>query len=378
MSTALSSRPAIWHRPRHVKRALLLAAVALTSCTDATLESHGQLPKLAEALKPFGVEPTVASTEVGHLAYQPPAAECPHVVRISTINEPDLMHEPDAESYLSIGLDDSPDEPFVQLRTMYRGFRAEKGVQRKGEMSEVMVGPTSPTAGCLPKTWDPVEDAMTLGWPELTGRLTGIHERWTGHRVAGKCNRAGCVDPKTGGGGPDNHHRTCVTQDWQNELVGVFEHRGERLALIRGTWTDGHGEVGPANTTGIWTERFTLVNLEYGRPMWSRARLHHSFPQPTAEKTWSPIDRTWEMHTADACPGSLAAHGWERPEDVLAAVEDQLQLQADPKLIRQPVRSQRGEPRPKAPDSGKPYIVPKPGATPQPGAIPPVVAPPTE
>jgi hypothetical protein len=361
-----------------VNRAILLAAVGLASCSDATLESHGQLPKLTEALAPYGLEPNVADTEVARLAYQPPSAECPHVVRISVVNEPDLMHEADSESYLSLGLDDDPNEDFTQLRTMYRGFRAEKGVQRIGTMSETIVGPTSPTAGCLPKTWDPIEDAMTLGWPELTGRLTGIHERWTGHRVAGKCNRAGCVDPKTGGGGPENHHRTCVTQDWQNELVGLYEHQGEQLALIRSTWTDGHGEVGPANTTGIWAQRSTLINLDHGRPMWSRHRLHHSFPQPTADKSWAPIDRTWEMHTADACPGSLAAHGWDRPDDVITKVKDQLELQGNPALLRRAVRREPLEPKPRPEDTGEPYIVPKPSAVPPRGAVPPAGTQPTE
>jgi len=375
----LPTGAAIWHRRRHVKRALLWLAVGLSSCTDATLESHAQLPKLTEALEGYGMAPTVASTEVATLAYEAPTADCAHVLQITVQNEPDLMHEPDSVSYLSLGLDDVPDEPFVQLRTMYRGFRAEKGVQRVGSMSATQAGPASPTAGCLPQTWDPIEDAMTLGWPELTGRLTGIRERWTGHRVAGKCNRAACVDPQTGGGGPENHHRVCVTQDWQNELVGIFEHDGEQLALVRGTWTDGHGPVGPSNTTGIWSERHTLINLEHGRPMWSRLRLHHSFPQPVSDKSWSPVDRTWEMHTADACPGSLAAHGWDRPPEVLDGVDDQLALQADPSLLRQPVRREpapANEPKPA--DGGAPYIVPKPDATPPPGAVPPSLGSPQE
>ena len=348
-----------------MKRGLLLCAVGLAGCTDATLESHGQLPKLVEALRPYGMEPTVADTEVTALAYQPPSATCPHVVRISVQNEPDLMHEPDSESYLSLGLAPEDEESsFTRIQTLYRGFRAEKGVERISEMSTTEIGPTSPTAGCLPKTWDPIEDAMTLGWPELTGRLTGIREIWTGHRVAGKCNRAACVDPKTGGGGEENHNRTCVTQDWQNQLVGVFEHQGERLALVRGTWTDGHGEVGPGNTTGIWAERLTLINVAHGRPMWSRNKLHHSFPQPTADKSWSPIDRTWEMHTVDACPGSLAAHGWDRPADVLAGEADQLELRADPEALRKANRRHPSqEPiNPKPADVGQPLIVPQPPA----------------
>lgn len=349
-----------------MKRAILFGAVLLASCSDATLESHGRLPKLVEALEPFGITPTVADTAVATLAYQPPTLECPHVIRIEVQNEPDLMHEPDSVSFLSVGIPPKSrnDGPYTDVQTLYRGFRAEKGAQHAGSMSATEIGPTSPTAGCLPQTWDPIDDAMTLGWPELTGRLTGLGERWTGHRVAGKCNRAACVDPKTGGGGPDNHARTCVTQDWQNSLVGIFEHQDERLALVRGTWTDGHGAVDPSNTTGIWAERFTLINLDHGRPMWSHNRLHHSFPQPTSDKSWSPIDRTWEMQAADMCPGSLASHGWDRAQDVLAGVQEQIAMQADPDAVLRATRRTPTAPisNPAAPDNGQPYIVPKPDA----------------
>lgn len=348
-----------------MKRAILSGAVLLASCSDATLESHGQLPKLVEALEPFGITPVVADTAVATLVYQPPTLECPHVVRIEVQNEPDLMHEEDSVSFLSLGrpATSKNEGPYVDVQTLYRGFRAEKGAQHAGSMSTTEVGPTSPTAGCLPQTWDPIDDAMTLGWPELTGRLTGLGERWTGHRVAGKCNRAACVDPKTGGGGPENHARTCVTEDWQNRLVGIFEHNDERLALVRGTWTDGHGPVDVSNTTGIWSERLTLINLDHGRPMWSRNRLHHSFPQPTSDKSWAPVDRTWEMQTADTCPGSLAAHGWDRGADVLAGVEEQLAMQADPDAVLRATRKKPAEPVPnQAVDNGQPYIVPKPDA----------------
>ncbi len=348
-----------------MQRAILFGALCLASCSDATEESRAQLPALIEALEPFSVAPEVADTEVVRLAYRAPTQACPHVVRIVVDNEPALMHEPDSTSFLSLaGPGGSTGTEAAELTTFYRGFRAEQGVERESTMSDASVGPASPTAGCLPKTWDPVQDAMTLGWPVLTGRLTAIGERWTGHRVAGKCNRAACVDPKTGGGGPENHHRTCVTEDWQNELLGVFEHQGERLALVQGTWTDGHGAVDAANTTGIWAKRLTLINVEHGRPMWSRHRLHHSFPQPTADKSWAPIDRTWEMQSADACPGSLAAHGWARPADVIAGVEDQLALQADPSSLRRrpasPRPPVRQTPTPSAPDSAQPYIVPIP------------------
>ncbi len=361
---------------------ILCLGLALSACGGAGLESHAQLPKLTEALKPYGITPTVAETQVATLAYQAPPTTCPHVLRLVVDNEPDIMHEVDGASYLSIATQApedgapaiEPDRPLAAgqiatLTTYYKGFRAEKmGALRDSFLSATQAGPASPTAGCLAKTWDPIEDAMALGWPEVPGRLTAIGERWTGLRVAGKCNRAACVDPKTGGGGPENHDRTCVTQDWQEQLVGLFEHDGERLALVRGTWNDGHGEVGPANETGIWGIRTTLINLDHGRPMWSRHELQHNFAQPTADKSWAPIHRVWEMSAADACPGSLAAHGWSRPEDVTAMVQKHLAAQADPTVVRTQTKKvpRDGEAsRVQPEDAGEPYIVPKPPTTPK-------------
>ena len=78
---------------------------------------------------------------------------------------------------------------------------------------------------------------------------------------------------------------------------------------------------------------------------------------------------------------SLAAHGWERPADVIAAVEDQRALQADPSLLRTPTRRTDDEAVPapeRLEDAGKPYIIPKPDAVLPPGAVPPPGAPPTE
>ncbi len=364
-----------------VKRSFLIGlTLLLGACQDAALESHAQLPQLTEALQPFGVTLEVAPTSVTTLAYQTPSPACDQVYRIRIDNEPDIMHEEDSESFLSLGHPPpkratvpTPAGPLASgeiftANVYYKGIRAERvGVLREGYLSARHAGPTSPTAGCLPQTWDPIEDSMTLGWPKLTGRLTGVQERWTGLRVAGKCNRAACVDPKTGGGGPENHDRTCVTQDWQNRLVGVFEHQGERLALVHSTWTDGHGEAGPGNTTGIWGERVVLLSVDHGRPVWARHDLQHNFVRPTADKRWAPIHRTWEMQSVDECPGSLASLGWERPPAVLEAVQAQRDALADPETIREQIRRKPRDGNPTAPpvqpgpaEPGEPYIVPVP------------------
>lgn len=364
-----------------------MAAALVLSCNGSAAESHGQLSSLNERLRPFDLQVEVANTGVGTLAYQAPATSCVQVYRVVVDNEPNIMHEPDSTSFLSLGAPPQSKKPrppedrplpagqVVDMNVYYKGFRAERiGALRESSISAQHAGPSSPTAGCLPQTWDPIEDAMALGWPKLTGRVTAVGERWTGLRVAGKCNRAACVDPKSGGGGADNHHRTCVTQDWQEQLVGVFEHAEERFALIRGTWNDGHGELGPGNSSGIWGIRTTLISIDHGRPVWSRYELQHNFPRPTETKQWSPIHRTWELQSVDTCAGSLVSYGWDGPEGMGTAIEEQLAAQADPDSIRLQHRKRPRDgastttpapaplPNPKAPEDGEPYIVPKPKA----------------
>jgi hypothetical protein len=178
-------------------------------------------------------------------------------------------------------------------------------------LSALHAGPTSPTAGCLGQTWDPIEDALALGWPKLTGRLTAVDETWTGLRVEGKCNKSACADPSTGRGGADNPKRTCVTQNFVETLAGVYAIGDERWALVTTTWTDGHGPADAGNSVGNWSERVALVSLEHGRPAWARAVIHYNFPQQLADG-WGAVERTWEMQSIDECPGSLAAMGWSR------------------------------------------------------------------
>jgi hypothetical protein len=158
-----------------------------------------------------------------------------------------------------------------------------------------------------------MEDALALGWPRLPARWAAVDEHWTGLRVEGRCNRSACVDPHTGGGGPDNHGRTCVTMSWDERLAGVFEIGGERFALVESRWSDGQPDQ-----LGIRAHRLALVSIDHGRPVWARAVIDHPFPQMTADKRQAPVVRTWTMEAIDACPGSLASVGWTRPDDVVA------------------------------------------------------------
>jgi hypothetical protein len=324
-----------------VRRAFILLLVA---CESSALGSHEHLPRLRSALEPFGVGVEVAPTHVTTLAWHAPQAECTQVYRIAIDYDPALAHEEASTSWLALGhhADDEETQPDSALpvppgqtfagRVHYEGIRVkDPGVSRDVWLSALHAGPASPTAGCLGQTWDPIDDALALGWPELTGRLTAVDETWTGLRVEGKCNKSACVDPLTGRGGADNAKRACVTQNFVETLGGVYElssrpsgpeMAGEPWALVTTTWTDGHGPADAGNTVGIWSERVALVSVEHGRPAWARAVIHYNFGQQLAEGGWGPVTRTWEMQSVDACPGSLAAMGWTRsPSDVENAEE---------------------------------------------------------
>lgn len=296
---------------------------------------------MLRVLEPWGLEPASAPTEVAMLAWHAPTDACPPVYRLTASYEPKLRFEEDSTSWLALGRDPRRPAPehddaeaiargeIVGGRLYYHGLRAERdGASRDVSYGRELFGPAAPSAGCLPQTWDPMEDAFALGWPKLPGRIVAVGERWNGLRVEAKCNRSACVDPKTGGGGPDNHHRACVTEDWQETLLGIYEIDGERYAWIGSTWTDGH------EGAGIDTERFTLVSIEHGRPVWSQTVIDHRFSQPVAEGGFAPVKRTWTLEAVDDCAGALPAAGWAAPDDIAAEVERMREGLADVDALR--------------------------------------------
>lgn len=326
---------------------LLLPILVAVGCSEAPLGTHDYLPRIQPQLADFNVKLEAAPTAVAALRYSGPTEACPEVYEVLTTYEPATRIEADSISHLALGRSPKskdkqpkegepiPDGEVLKAQIYYHGIRAEKrGVTRDVYISGLHAGPTAPTAGCLPQTWDPIEDTLTLGWPKLTGRVTAVDETWTGLRVAGKCNRSACVDPKTGGGGPEAHEFTCVTMDWQNQLVGIYDSGWDRLAVIRSLWTDGHGEPAPGNEEGIWTERTAVISLTHGRPVWAKTIVHHNFPLPTPDKSMAPITRTWEMRSVDECPGSLASLGWQRSEEVIAKAAEMLETLANSEELR--------------------------------------------
>lgn len=336
-------------------RACAVVSIATVACAGPPDSATAALSKLRADLAQYGLEPTPLPTSVATLAWQLPGRECAHAYRITSTVDPPLLHE-DA-SIATIALATKADAPpvteppapgeAVAFDLFYRGLRAEKrGLFREGHGSRELLGPAAPTAACTARTWDPVEDALALGWPRLPGRLTAVDEIWTGLRVEGKCNRSACVDPTTGAGGPDNHHRPCVTMSWRETLDGIYEIAGERVALVRSHWDDGH------DGKGLQSDRVALVSIDHGRPLLVRNTLQHRFPELTIDNSFRPVVRTWVMESADDCPGSLAALGVSRRPGDVDAVSDVLTQLADVEAARE--RERRGT-RVRDPDQPDPF-----------------------
>jgi hypothetical protein len=326
--------------------AALVAGAVLCGCGGAATSSLLAEHEVDQAMEAYGLDLAPAELPSVPLGWQAPPEECPHAYRLTVEHEPTLRFEGNGTSSLILGrhprqqperlqgprsgsgapnpaaaTGPGPIAPgaMVPAHLFYQGVRAERvGTTRDVYLTAEFAGPAAPTAACMPRTWDPMEDALALGWPRLPGRLTAVGERWNGLPVQGKCARSACVDPLTGGGGSDQHDRTCVTAPWHEQLAGLFEHQGELYAWIVSRWSDGHGVA-----QGIDTLRHTLVSVEHGRPVWSRTRIDHRFAQPVASGGFAPVVRTWTLEAIDACPGSLHAAGWERP-DALADEETRL------------------------------------------------------
>lgn len=281
-------------------------------------------PALGEPLADFDLPLAVAATRVAHLAWQPPACAPVYRVRVDETYPPGLekflnTQAEHSESFLAIDPASGTWPPgpvpadrvlagslvFVGPKTQQRPLR------RDFALSAALAGPASPDAACHERTWDPVEDALALGWPQLPARLTAVGETWPGARVESRCNRSACVDPETHGGGKTAHHLPCVTPSWQERLDGVGELTTAagplRVAVISSAWTDGN-PVGE----GLSSERTAVVALATGRLLHAAAKIHHGY---------SGIEREVRVDAVDTCPDSLVAAGWDPPATVTTARE---------------------------------------------------------
>ena len=289
----------------------------------------------------FGLSPEPSRAGVVGLAWQAPA--CPQVyrVRIDESYPPGLeralrTEAEHSDSYLALAPERGANstwskDPVLEDRvftgrSLFRGPRTgERALTRELALSSALVGPASPDAPCFERTWDPVEDALALGWPQVPGRLVAVGESWRGARVEARCNRSACVDPKTGGGGPDNHFRPCTTMSWRERLDGVHTLGDDRVAQISSFWSDGH----PLDE-GLWSERTAVISVDHGRLLHSQTVIHH---------TYTGVEREVRVDAVDACPGGLVAAGWT-PDPATVAARDAL-LASGPLARRSPEQSPR-------------------------------------
>lgn len=305
-------------RPNALHSALLLGlALACSAEPDAPVR------ELADLSAEYDLDLAPADTRVAHLAWHPPMCPLAYRVRVDEDYPEGLerflnTHAEHSTSYFTVSAAPPstwppgpvPQNSFFLGRLLFQGPRtANRPLRRDFALSATLAGPASPDAACFERTWDAVEDALALGWPQLTGRLTALGEGWTGARVESRCNRAACVDPETRGGGPLAHQLACVTPWWRETLTGLGELATPagplRVAVITSEWSDGS-----PSGEGLSSERTAVIAVDHGRLLHAHAKIHHGF---------SGVEREVRIDAVDACPGGLAAAGWDLPEAVAAA-----------------------------------------------------------
>jgi hypothetical protein len=294
-----------------------LAGVWLTSsCAPVTSPARAELSALAAY--ELALEPDIAW--VAPLAWAAPSDPSrPWIYRVSVDEEiPARLLEvarrsaEHSQSLLALGPSSVPKaamkgDVFVGQLRFTGPVSDHRSLGREWVTSPTLRGPASPDAPCQDRTWDPVEDALALGWPRLPGRLSAVGETWTGARVEGRCNRFACYDPDTGRGGADANTPPCVTMSWTETLVNIGTLGPLRVALIESEWSDGH-----PTGVGVSSERRALVDIDTGRLLLATISIHHNI---------LGIERTIELAAVDAQDGSLVAAGWRRPEPLAASVD---------------------------------------------------------
>lgn len=319
LSTPRASAPS---RPACI-RALPAALAAALACAPA--DDAAPLDLSAEY---EGLVLTDAPSAVAPLAWHAPRADCPlaYRVRVDETYPPGLaeflhVSEEHSESTLVLGhglasgsqgmseetWPEGPipeDSPFVGQLTFRGPKTSGRELLREWAASATLVGPASPDAACYERTWDPIEDALALGWPALPGRKTRVGEVWRGARVEARCNRSACVDPDSGAGGAAAHELPCATMSWRERLDGIYALGAARVAQIASFWSDGQ----PLDK-GVWSERVALVDVDRGRLLRAEVAVHHNF---------TGIERHIVIDAIDTCPGGLVAAGWVAPEKVVA------------------------------------------------------------
>jgi hypothetical protein len=175
------------------------------------------------------------------------------------------------------------------LAVLVREDVTEDVRERQLAWSASEIGPAAPDFACRRRSWDPIEDALALGWPKLPGARVGVGEAWIGSSVEGRCHETVCANDE----GRFEQDRRCRARPWSERLAG----EGDGVAVIRSDWDDGH-ELGQI---GILTTRTSVIHE--GRPLHVSAEIDHR---------WSGVHRSLELVRIDDCDDrSLAAAGDE-------------------------------------------------------------------
>ncbi|MGB1277914.1 MAG: hypothetical protein ACPG77_19365 [Nannocystaceae bacterium] len=302
--------------------ASLASILLLVGCSAPEAATLADIADLADLLdRDYGLEIAATDDVWGMLQWQLPGA-CEQVYRIRIDEQlPERymrathLKEEHSEAFLVLARDPAQPEsqPIARGQTLYhRPGKKNQNATKELLLSAKMLGPGSPDAACYERTWNPTEDALTLGWPGLPGRVTAVGETWVGNPVEARCNRIACIDPETKGGGEAAHNLPCVTMSWREHLDGIYELGSQQVAAISSFWTDGH----PLDV-GVWTERTALVSTS-GRLIHAHTTIHHNFLGVTRDIT---------LDAVDACEGSLPAAGFDPPTTLkraIASVRDQL------------------------------------------------------
>jgi hypothetical protein len=154
------------------------------------------------------------------------------------------------------------------------------------------LGPAAPDFACRNRSWDLVEDALALGWPELPVAPVRAGDGWRGQVVGGRCHETPCLD----GEGQFDHARSCQARPWQEQLVGWLDPagKGPAIAVLTSSWDDGH-EADPSNVGQFGIYSWRELAIAEGRPLFVRAEILHR---------WTGVMRRLELRAIGECaPG---------------------------------------------------------------------------
>ncbi len=208
-------------------------------------------------------------------------------------------------------------------RSESAGARDPVSTARGLYIDRTQIGPAAADASCRDRSWDPLEDALALGFPRLPTHPVAVGSSWRGARVSGDgstcsareicCNLGACTDlgdPKAAGG--RDRSAPCVLPDWREQVEALPGMDPARELAIVGQWSDrAPGELGASASRRVRWE----VGLQRVRS--AEFRYVHPFLGVVREVRLEAIDRCESLEPAREAPEALArieaAFEYKRP-----------------------------------------------------------------